>query len=111
MPGTLFAFWGFTRGCPEHDIVGQTPNLAARLQAVASPGTLLVCSATQRLAGALFEYRSVGPVKLKGFAEPLIAWRVLGAGTAEGRFEAQRGARLTFSVGRHDEIQSLARCW
>jgi class 3 adenylate cyclase/predicted ATPase len=96
---------------PERDIVGQTPNLAARLQAIADPGTLVISSATRRVTGRLFEYLELGPLMLKGFSEPLSAWRVLGVGTAETRFEAQREVGLTPLVGREAEIEELVLCW
>lgn len=63
----------------EQAIVGETPNLAARLLALAEPGSVVVAAATHRLLGRLFEYRNLGRVLLKGFAQPLPAWQVLGA--------------------------------
>jgi class 3 adenylate cyclase len=68
--------------------VGETPNLAARLQALAEPGAVVIASSTRRLTGGLFEYRDLGAVALKGFTEHVPAWQVLGAGSAESRFEA-----------------------
>jgi class 3 adenylate cyclase/enoyl-CoA hydratase/carnithine racemase len=96
---------------PEQDIVGQTPNLAARLQSIADPGATVISSATRRLVGGLFEYRELGPMLLKGFSESERAWRVLGTGTAETRFEAQQETALTPLVGRELEIDHLVRCW
>ena len=76
----------------EQAVVGETPNLAARLQALAEPGSVVISQATRRLVGGLFELADLGPQRLKGFAEPLAAWRVEGEGRAEGRFEARQTA-------------------
>jgi class 3 adenylate cyclase len=94
----------------EQALVGETPNLAARLQALADPGTVVIASSTRQLIGALFEYRHLGTVPLKGFAENLPAWQVLGVGTAESRFEALR-ATTTPLVGRDEELEILLRRW
>ena len=95
----------------EEAVVGDTPNLAARLQALAAPGSVVISQATRRLVGGLFELTDLGPLRLKGFAEPLVAWRVEGEGRAEGRFEARHGAGLTPLVGRAEEIALLLRRW
>ena len=92
-------------------MVGETPNLAARLQALAAPGSVVISQATRRLVGGLFELTDLGPQRLKGFAEPLAAWRVEGEGRAEGRFEARQTAGLTPLVGRDEEIALLLRRW
>ena len=92
-------------------MVGETPNLAARLQALAAPGTVVISQATRRLLGGVFELDDLGPRRLKGFAEPLIAWRVGGEGLAEGRFEARQTTGLTPLVGRDEEIALLLRRW
>jgi predicted ATPase len=92
-------------------VVGETPNLAARLQALAEPGAVVIASSTQRLTGGLFEYRDLETVSLKGFAENVPAWQVLGAGVAESRFEAFHSAALTPIVGRDEEIDLLMRRW
>jgi class 3 adenylate cyclase len=94
----------------EHEVVGETPNLAARLQALAEPGTVAISSSTQRLTGGLFDYRDLGTVALKGFAENVPAWQALGASAAESRFEALR-ASTTPLVGRGEEIDLLLRRW
>jgi predicted ATPase/class 3 adenylate cyclase len=94
----------------EHAVVGETPNLAARLQALAEPGAVVIASSTRRLTGGLFEYRDLGAVALKGFTEHVPAWQVLGAGSAESRFEALR-ATTTPLVGRDEEIELLLRRW
>ena len=83
----------------EEAVVGETPNLAARLQALAQPGSVVISQATRRLIGGLFELDDLGPQRLKGFAEPLAAWRVAGEGRAEGRFEA-RQTRGPHAAGR-----------
>jgi class 3 adenylate cyclase len=94
----------------ERAVVGETPNLAARLQALAEPGAVLVTSSTRNLIGGLFEYRDLGAVALKGFAEDVPAWQVLGASATESRFEALRAA-TTPLVGREEEIDLLMRRW
>jgi class 3 adenylate cyclase len=70
----------------EQAVVGETPNLAARLQALAEPGTVVIAPTTRRLVGGLFECADLGDRRVKGFAEPVRAWRVLGPGPAEGGF-------------------------
>ena len=90
-------------------MVGETPNLAARLQALAAPGSVVISQATRRLVGGLFELADLGPQRLKGFAEPVAAWQVVGEGRAEGRFEALHGERLTPLVGREHELGILLR--
>jgi class 3 adenylate cyclase/pimeloyl-ACP methyl ester carboxylesterase len=95
----------------EETVVGETPNLAARLQARAAPGNVVISQATRRLVGGLFELEDLGPVRLKGFAEPLTAFRVTGAGRAEGRFEARRSAGLSPLVGRTHEVALLLDRW
>jgi class 3 adenylate cyclase/predicted ATPase len=92
-------------------VAGETPNLAARLQALAKPGTVVISQATRRLVGSLFELDDLGPQRLKGFAEPLSAWRVAGEGRAEGRFEALHGQHLTPLVGREQELAMLLARW
>jgi class 3 adenylate cyclase len=95
----------------EEAVVGETPNLAARLQTLAAPGSVVISQTTRRLLGGLFELEDLGPQRLKGFAEPLAAWRVKGEGQAEGRFEARQTAGLTPLVGRDEEIALLLRRW
>jgi predicted ATPase/class 3 adenylate cyclase len=95
----------------EQTVVGETPNLAARLQALAMPGSVVISQPTRRLVGALFELTDLGSTRLKGFAEPLSAFRVEGEGRAEGRFEALHGERLTPLVGREHEVGILLERW
>jgi class 3 adenylate cyclase/predicted ATPase len=94
-------------GLREHAVVGDTPNLAARLQALAAPGTVVVAASTRRLLGDLFHLRDLGRHELKGIAEPVAAWAVEGVSDSESRFEAVRAAALTDLIGREDEIDFL----
>jgi class 3 adenylate cyclase/predicted ATPase len=91
--------------------VGGTLNLAARLQSLAEPDSVVIADATRRLAGGLFEYGDLGEVTLKGFPEPVQAWRLLGVGATESRFEARHTTTLTPLVGREEEIELLLRRW
>jgi class 3 adenylate cyclase/predicted ATPase len=95
----------------EQSVVGETPNLAARLQALAAPGAVVIAAATRRLIGDLFEYRDLGAVEIKGIARPAPAWRVLRPTAVASRFEALRGSALTPLVGRDAEIKLLMRRW
>jgi class 3 adenylate cyclase/predicted ATPase len=96
----------------QRQVVGETPNLAARLQALAKPDEVVIAPSTRRLLGNLFEYRNLGAVDLKGFAAPVSAWQVLREGAAEGRFEAFRSTEaLTPVVGREAEIALLLDRW
>ena len=95
----------------EEAVVGEVPNLSARLQALAEPGHLVISQATRRLVGGLFELADLGPQRLKGFAEPIMAWRVAGESRAEGRFEARQTAGLTPLVGREQEVALLLDRW
>jgi class 3 adenylate cyclase/tetratricopeptide (TPR) repeat protein len=92
-------------------VVGETPNLASRLQSLAEPGSIVISQATRRLVGAVFELDDLGPQRLKGFAEPLAVWRVLGQSKAEGPFEARHTTGLTPLVGRDEELSLLLRRW
>jgi class 3 adenylate cyclase len=94
----------------ERGIVGETPNLAARLQGIAEPNTVVIAEGTRRLLGNLFELENFGPKDLKGIAGPVRAWTALRASSAEGRFEALRTA-TTPLVGRDEEIELLMRRW
>ena len=95
----------------EEAVVGETPNLAARLQALAEPGSVVIAEATRRLVGDLFECADLGAVEAKGFAAPVRAYRVLGVGAAASRFEAFHAAALAPLVGREEEIDLLLRRW
>jgi class 3 adenylate cyclase len=91
----------------EHALVGETPNLAARLQDLAEPGTIVVAGSTRRLLGDLFHLRDLGLHEVKGIAAPVGAWAVEGISASESRFEAVRAAGLTDLVGREEEINFL----
>ena len=96
----------------EQAVVGDTPNLAARLQALAEPGTVVVATSTRQLLGELFEFVDLGARILKGITEPVRAWRVQGPGRSMGRFEARGAvAGLAPLVGRDEELALLLRCW
>jgi predicted ATPase/class 3 adenylate cyclase len=96
----------------ERRVVGETPNLAARLQVLAKPDEVVIAPSTRRLLGNLFEYRDLGAVELKGFAAPVEASQVLREGVAESRFEAVRAMQtLTPLVGREAEIAVLLDRW
>jgi predicted ATPase/class 3 adenylate cyclase len=95
----------------EQAVIGETPNLAARLQSFAEPGLVLISESTHQLTDGHFEYINLGPIALKGWAEPIRAWQVLGASGVESRFEAQHKTRLTPLIGRDEEIELLLRRW
>jgi class 3 adenylate cyclase/tetratricopeptide (TPR) repeat protein len=91
----------------EHAVVGDAPNLAARLQALAEPGMAVVAASTRRLLGDLFRLRDLGRHKVKGFTEPVAAWAVEGVSASESRFEAIRTVGRTDLIGREREIDFL----
>ena len=91
----------------EHAVVGETPNLAARVQALAEPGTIVVAASTRRLLGDLFHLRELGRHEVKGIAEPIAAWAVEGVSDSESRFEAVHVAGVTDLIGREHEIDFL----
>ena len=95
----------------EKAVVGETPNLAARLQGFAEPDTVVIAPSTYRLAGGLFVCDDLGPQQLKGISEPVPAYRVREAGHAPSRFEATAERRLTPLVGREEEIALLLKRW
>ncbi|MBV8987581.1 MAG: AAA family ATPase, partial [Solirubrobacterales bacterium] len=95
----------------EQAVVGETPNLAARLQTFAQPGMVLASASTRRLAGGHFEYRDLGAVALKGWDEPVPVWQILKESGVESRFEAQHKSELPPLVGREEEIELLCRRW
>jgi len=94
----------------ERGVVGETPNLAARLQGLAAPNTLIIAEATRRQIGGLFDLEDLGPQQLAGFAELQRAWRVLGESGAVSRFEALRSGETPL-VGREEEVELLVRRW
>jgi class 3 adenylate cyclase/predicted ATPase len=95
----------------ERGIVGETPNLAARLQGIAEPNSVVIAEATRRLLGNLFELRDLGTRDLKGIAKPVRAWLALRESTVESRFEALHPSGLTALVGREEETELLLRRW
>ena len=95
----------------EHGIVGETPNLAARMQGIAEPNVVVIAEGTRRLLGNLFEFEDLGAKDLKGIAGPVRAWAALRASSAEGRFEALHTVGLTALVGREEELELLLRRW
>jgi class 3 adenylate cyclase/predicted ATPase len=95
----------------ERGVVGETPNLAARLQSVAAPNTVVIAEGTRRLLGNLFELQDLGPKDLKGIAGLARAWEVLRARPIESRFEALHATGLTALVGREEETELLQRRW
>jgi class 3 adenylate cyclase len=106
----------------EQTALGDTPNLAARLQAVAEPDTIVIADSTKRLAGSLFEYRDLGALTLKGFAEPVAAWQVVGEERSRRRFSAhdstprppvlpQDSIEARPLVGRVEELGLLHDVW
>jgi class 3 adenylate cyclase/predicted ATPase len=95
----------------EHGIVGETPNLAARLQGIAEPNTVVIAEGTRKLLGNLFEFEDLGAKNLKGIAVPVRAWAALRASAVEGRFEALHTTGLTALVGREEELELLLRRW
>jgi class 3 adenylate cyclase len=95
----------------EQAIVGETPNLAARLQGVAEPNSVVIAEATRKLLGNLFELDDLGEKDFKGIAGPVRAWAALRPGSVEGRFEAFHASGLTELVGREEELDLLMRRW
>jgi class 3 adenylate cyclase/predicted ATPase len=98
-------------GSQERGIIGETPNLAARLQGTAEPNTVVIDESTRRLLGNLFELQDLGARQLKGIDGAVRAWAVLKARLVESRFEAMHGSSLTALVGREEEVELLLRRW
>ncbi|MBV9530899.1 MAG: AAA family ATPase [Bradyrhizobium sp.] len=95
----------------ERGIVGETPNLAARLQSIAEPNMVVVAESTRRLLGRFFQLDDLGMRSLKGIAGPVRVWAVLRASSVTSRFEAMHAAGLTALVGREEEFELLRRCF
>ena len=95
----------------ERSVIGETPNLAARLQAVAPPGSIVVSASTRRLFGGVFELESLGPQSLKGFVAPVQAWSVNREIENVSRFEAARSDAMTPFVGREQEVSLVLNRW
>jgi class 3 adenylate cyclase/tetratricopeptide (TPR) repeat protein len=95
----------------EQAVVGDTPNLAARLQGLAEPGCVVIAESTRRLLGGAFELKPLGPQTLKGFDAPVPAWTVLREDENLSRFEASRSQGMTPFVGREHEVALLLDRW
>ena len=95
----------------ERGIVGETPNLAARLQGVAEPNSVVISESTRKLVGNLFELEDLGRKGLKGIAGPVRAWAVLRPALVESRFDALHASGVTELVGREEELELLLRRW
>jgi tetratricopeptide (TPR) repeat protein len=96
-------------GLREHTVIGNTPSLAARLQALAEPGTVVAAASTRRLLGDMFRLRDLGPYKVKGILEPISAWEVDGVSASESRFEAIHATGVSDLIGREDEVDFLLK--
>lgn len=94
----------------EQAVVGETPNLAARLQGLAEPNTVVIADSTRRLLGGLFDYCDLGTLPIAGIQYPVRVWRVVGASLVGSRFEALRAANTPL-IGREEEIALLTRRW
>jgi predicted ATPase/class 3 adenylate cyclase len=95
----------------EQAVVGETPNLAARLQGLAEPGSVVIAESTRRLLGGTFELTPLGPQTLKGLDAPVLGWAVLREAENLSRFEASRSQGMTPFVGREHEVALLLECW
>ena len=95
----------------ERGIIGETPNLAARMQGVAEPNTVVIAESTRRLLGNLFDLQDLGAQELKGTGGPVKAWATLRPASVESRFEALHASGLTELVGREEERELLLRRW
>jgi class 3 adenylate cyclase len=95
----------------EQAVVGETPNVAARLQSIAEPNSVVIAESTRKLLGNLFELEDLGARDLKGIAGPVRAWATLRPSGAESRFEALHASGLTELVGREEELELLLRRW
>jgi hypothetical protein len=98
-------------GGQEHGIIGETPNIAAQLQALAEPNIVVIAESTRKLLGNLFDLQDLGTKDLKGIVGPVRAWAALRPSSAESRFEALHGSGLTDFVGRDEELELLLRRW
>ena len=95
----------------EQAIVGETPNLAARLQGIAEPNAVVIAESTRKLVGNLFEIEDLGAPDLKGIEGSVRTWRALRPSPVESRFEALHAGALTELVGREEELDLLLRRW
>jgi len=95
----------------EHGILGDTPNLAARLQSLAQPGAVVISGRTKTIAGPQFEYLDLGKVEIKGFTKPVAAWQVAGKTAVTSRSHALQSSDLLPLIGRDEEMKLLLRRW
>ena len=95
----------------EQAVVGETPNVAARLQGIAEPNTVVIAESTRKPLGNLFDLQDLGAQDLKGIGEPVRAWAALRPASVESRFEALHASGLTELVGREEELELLLRRW
>ena len=107
----LSATWLALESSSERGVVGDTPNLAARLQGIAKPDSVVIAETTRRLIGDLFDLEDLGALDLKGIPGTPRAFEVLRSRFFESRFEALHSGTLTPLVGRGEEIELLLRCW
>src|SRR6202047_5355104 len=98
-------------GSQERGMIGETPNLAARLQGIAEPNMIVIAEGTRKLLGNLFELQDLGAKGIKGIAGSVRVWAALGASYVESRFEALHASGLTALVGRHEDVELLMRRW
>ena len=95
----------------EQAVVGETPNVAARLQGIAEPNTVVIAESTRKLLGSLFDLQDLRAQDVKGISGPVRAWAVLRPASVESRFEALHASGLTEIVGREEELEILLRRW
>ena len=95
----------------EQAIVGETPNLAARLQGIGEPNAVVIAESTRKLVGNLFEFQNLGAQDLKGISGPVQAWAALRPASVESRFDALHASGVTELVGREEELELLSRRW
>jgi class 3 adenylate cyclase len=95
----------------ERNVIGETPNLAARLLSGADPGEIVADEATRRLTGAMFEWIDLGMAELKGLPRPVRIWRALSQAAMESRSEALHSRPLSPLIGRDEELELLVRRW
>ena len=95
----------------EHGILGDTPNLAARLQSLAEPGGVVISGRTKTIAGPQFEYLDLGKVEIKGFAKPVAAWQVAGKTTVSSRSHALQSCAVLPLIGRDEEMELILSRW
>lgn len=100
-----------TDDAPRQVAIGETPDLALRLQAAAAPGEVVIAASTRRLVGPMFDHRALPDIEVKGLPQLMAAWRVHGEALGVSRFDARRGAALSPFVGRQEESELLLRRW